>query len=100
MQDGGIQIDIIDTNGGLEVDVDEEVTTVGAEALIASKHIFVQLTASRMAEGQTVSKIFSEKIVALKLLEGIRMWVTKQEGALSSVQLTSVYHKWMDVVTS
>jgi hypothetical protein len=53
-----------------------------------------------MAEGQTVSKIFSEKIVALKLLEGIRMWVTKQEGALSSVQLTSVYHKWMDVVTS
>jgi hypothetical protein len=40
MQDGGIQIDIIDTNGGLEVDVDEEeVTTVGAEALIASEHI-------------------------------------------------------------
>ncbi len=101
MQDGGIQIEIIDTNGGVEVDDDEEeVTTVGAEALITSEQIFVQLTASRMVEGQTVSKIFSEKIVALKLLEGIRMWVTKQEGALSSVQLTSVYHKWMDVVTS
>jgi hypothetical protein len=33
MQDGGIQIDIIDANGGIEVDVDEEeVTAVGAEA--------------------------------------------------------------------
>jgi hypothetical protein len=96
MQDGGIQIEIIDAKGGVEVESDEEeVMPEGEEA-----SSFVQLTASRMAEGQTVSKIFSEKIVAVKLLEGIRMWLTKQDGALSDVQLTSVYHKWMDVLTS
>lgn len=101
MQDGGIQIDIIDTKGGVEAESDEEeVIPEGEEASIGSEHSFVQLTASRIAEGQTVSKIFSEKIVAVKLLEGIRMWLTEQDGALSDVELTSVYHKWMDVLTS
>lgn len=94
MRDGGIQIDVINTSS--EVDEDDELS---GEAPSTNT---VQLIVLRMSDGQTVSKIFSEKIVSLKLLDGIRLWVTKieEQQQQSTIQLTSIYHKWMDVITS
>lgn len=102
MQDGGIQIDVVGTNAGTKEDENDEHDILdNDESSFSADQFFVELTASRIANGQTVSKVFSEKIVALKLLEGIRTWVTNQEALQPlGIQLTSVYHKWMDVVTN
>jgi len=68
-QDGGIQIDIVSIHD--------------------DNHL--QLTMKRISEGQTVSKIFSEKLIVIQLLDRLKSWVDDQSG----LEITSVYHKWM-----
>jgi hypothetical protein len=65
------------------------------------------LTARRNAEGQSIAKLFSEKIIVQEFLDGLtgasqKFFVQNQgidtaSGAQprDALQVTSVYHKWL-----
>eukprot|EP00536_Pseudo-nitzschia_multiseries_P000760 jgi/Psemu1/321773/estExt_fgenesh1_pg.C_90045 len=57
----------------------------------------IRLLATRNSEGQTISKIFSEKLIVLAFVKGIAGEdANKANDDLSSmISVESVFHKWM-----
>ena len=74
--DGGIQIDAMGLVKDKDIDMDNETD--------------ILILARRNSEGQTVGKVFSEKIVVLELVE--RMNEVQED---LGVKVQSIYHKWL-----
>ncbi|VEU33908.1 unnamed protein product [Pseudo-nitzschia multistriata] len=83
--DGGINISVDFTSAKDENDLDP----------LGGKRI--RLLATRNSEGQTVSKIFSEKLIVLAFVKGISGDDAQKAGKdLSNmVSIESIFHKWL-----
>ena len=85
-QDGGMDFSIEFTDVAAPDDDDE----IGVGTLGGRR---IRLLATRISEGQTVSKMFSEKMVITEFVKGISS-ATDSPSALVSVE--SYFHKWME----
>jgi hypothetical protein len=110
-QDGGIQIDVLvtaakeqqpqqsskeDDDDEDDDDFEDDDTTSSNDT--AASATTIEVMVKRVSKGQTVSKIFSEKLIVMQLLEGIKMtFANNEDGENDQPQLdmASVYHKWM-----
>lgn len=89
-QDGGIDFSVEFTDVAAPDDDDE----IGVNTFGSGRRI--QLLSSRISEGQTVSKMFSEKMVITEFAKRIGV-ATESPGALDNmVSVDSIFHKWMD----
>ena len=89
-QDGGIDFSVEFTDVAAPDDDDE----IGLKTLGSGRRI--QLLSSRISEGQTVSKMFSEKMVITEFVKRIGA-ATESPSALGNmVSVDSFFHKWMD----
>ena len=86
-QDGGMDFSIEFTDVAAPDDDDE----IGVGTLGGRR---IRLLATRISEGQTVSKMFSEKMVITEFVKGISS-ATDSPSALG-VSVESYFHKWME----
>ena len=88
-QDGGMDFSIEFTDVASPDDDDE----IGIGTLAGRR---IRLRATRISEGQTVSKMFSEKMVVTEFVKRINL-ATESPSALGNVvSMDSYFHKWMD----
>mmetsp|Transcript_3336 Transcript_3336/g.7659 ORF Transcript_3336/g.7659 Transcript_3336/m.7659 type:complete len:227 (-) Transcript_3336:95-775(-) len=87
-QDGGIDFSIEFTSPE-----DEEEGGVGMGPLGRR----IRVVATRISEGQTVSKMFSEKLIVTEFVKGISGSEPERSSEMLSklVSVDSVFHKWM-----
>jgi hypothetical protein len=58
------------------------------------KHNMIQVQVTRISEGQSITKVFSEKLLVLAFCDG--MFSKKTNNSLTNyVSLWSVFHKWL-----
>ena len=89
-QDGGIDFSVEFTDVAAPDDDDE----IGLKTLGSGRRI--QLLSSRISEGQTVSKMFSEKIVTTEFVKRIGAATENPDALGNMVSVDSFFHKWMD----
>ena len=88
-QDGGMDFSIEFTDTAAPDDDDE----IGVGTLAGRR---IRLLATRISEGQTVSKMFSEKMVITEFVKSINS-ATESPSALGNmVSVESYFHKWME----
>ena len=89
-QDGGMDFSIEFTDVAAPDDDDE----IGVGMLEGRR---IRLLATRISEGQTVSKMFSEKMVITEFVKGISSATDSSSAPLGNVvSVESYFHKWMD----
>ena len=88
-QDGGMDFSIEFTDVAAADDDDE----IGVGTLGGRR---IRLLATRISEGQTVSKMFSEKMVITEFVKGISSATDSPSTLGNFVSLESYFHKWME----
>ena len=89
-QDGGMDFSIEFTDVAAPDDDDE----IGVGTLGGRR---IRILATRISEGQTVSKMFSEKMVITEFVKGISSATDSSSAPLGNVvSVESYFHKWMD----
>ena len=89
-QDGGMDFSIEFT----DVAAPDEDDEIGVGTLSGRR---IRLLATRISEGQTVSKMFSEKMVITEFIKGISSATDSSSSALgNAVSVESYFHKWME----
>ena len=85
-QDGGM---LFSSSLVSEEDCDEDGTLENYKKTI-------QLTAWRITEGQTVSKVFSEKQLIMGFIKGLHEGKGKELLGAHGIDVESIFHVWMD----
>eukprot|EP00563_Minutocellus_polymorphus_P021369 CAMPEP_0197715428 /NCGR_PEP_ID=MMETSP1434-20131217/590_1 /TAXON_ID=265543 /ORGANISM="Minutocellus polymorphus, Strain CCMP3303" /LENGTH=218 /DNA_ID=CAMNT_0043299525 /DNA_START=65 /DNA_END=721 /DNA_ORIENTATION=- len=89
-QDGGMDFSIEFTDVAPPDDDDDiEIGTFGTGRRI-------NLSVSRISEGQTVSKMFSEKMVITEFVKRISAATENPDALGNMVSMDSFFHQWMD----
>lgn len=88
-QDGGMDFSIEFTDVAAPDDDDE----IGLGTLGGRR---IRLLATRISEGQTVSKMFSEKMVITEFVKGISSATDGSSALGNAVSVESYFHMWME----